>query len=456
MQRLANTLSRWSERWIPDPFVIAVLLTFVTMAVVWLVQGVDPITAVGQWGGRLNGDELYPNERGFWSLLTFAMQMCLTLVTGHALASAPAVRRGIAGLVDRVRTPRGAIVATALVAMLTALLNWALGLVAGALMARAMGESARRRGIRVHYPLLGAAGYAGLLIWHGGLSGSAPLKVTTADQLASVLPKGMEVAPIPLSDTLGSGLNLAVNVGLLVLVPLLLVLMSPKPEDAKPAPELTRADDAGAADAARAHVLDRSRLLGVVVAALALGYVVMLVARTGLEQLDLNTVNLFFLGLGILLHGALIRYVEAVTDGARACAGVILQFPFYAGIMGMMALSGLVGEIAHAIGEHASATSFGPLTFLAAGLVNLFVPSGGGQFAIQGPIVIEAARELHVPLGKAVMAFCYGDQWTNMLQPFWALPLLGITQLRAGQLIGYSATLMLLVAPVFIVALLVF
>lgn len=459
---LAAALSRWSVRWVPDPFVIVILLTLVTMGLVWIVTGHDPVEAVGLWGGRVVGGELQARESGLFSLLTFAMQMCLTLVTGYALASAPPVRRAVGALADRVPSAGAALVVTALVAMLAGFLNWGLGLIVGALVARDLGRSLHRRGIDVHYPLLGAAGYTGLLVWHGGLSGSAPLKLTSASEIATVLPQGVTLDPLPLTETIGSSMNLVVTALLLVLVPLFLLLMRPRRVDGarrvedisaflpEPEPE----PPAAAVEGGPARRLERSTLLTLAAVALALGYIGLLVARTGVGAVDLNMVNLFFMTLGLLLHGRPVAYAKAVTEASTSCGGIILQFPFYAGIMGMMALSGLLGEIALAVTSAADTTTFGPLTFVAAGTVNVLVPSGGGQFAVQGPIVIEAARELGVPMGKAVMAFCYGDQWTNMLQPFWALPLLGITGLKVGDLIGYTATLMLCVAPIFIVPLL--
>jgi short-chain fatty acids transporter len=453
IRSLGAALSRWSARWVPDPFVIAILLTLLTLALAWAVTGTDPVAGLGQWGGRIGpGGQLLTGESGLWKLLGFGMQMCLILVTGHALASAPALQRAIAAVADRPTSAAGAIALTATVAMGAGLLNWGLGLVVGALMARDVGRSASRRGVKVHYPLLGAAGYTGMLVWHGGLSGTAPLKVTRASEIKDLL-TGVELQPVPLAETLFSPLNLAVTGLLLVCVPLILVAMRPREGDVRGIdafdPPLA-SEPAPRPRETPAQRLEHSRVLGWLLAAMALGYLGMLVARTGLGSVDLNVVNLLFLALGLLLHGSPRAYGEAIADGTRSCAGVILQFPFYAGIMGLMAMSGLVDVIAHELASVATATSYGPLTFASAGLVNLFVPSGGGQWAIQGPIVIEASRALAVDPGHAIMAFCYGDEWTNMLQPFWALPLLGITGLKAGDLIGYTGALMLLVAPVYV------
>jgi short-chain fatty acids transporter len=189
------------------------------------------------------------------------------------------------------------------------------------------------------------------------------------------------------------------------------------------------------------------------IGAAALVYLVRYLNLKGWNRADVNAINLLFLALGLLLHQRPIAYARAISKAASGCAGIILQFPFYAGIMALMAASGLMAMMSSGFASLANETTFGPLTFLSAGVVNLFVPSGGGQWGVQGSIVMQTADALGVDLGKAVMAFAYGDGWTNMLQPFWALPLLAITGLRARELVGYTAALMLLVAPIYIGAL---
>jgi short-chain fatty acids transporter len=452
---LGRVLSRVAGRFVPDPFAIAIVLTLVTFALAWAFGQRGLGDLVGLWGGRVDGDTVLASEVGVWRLLSFAMQMCLILVTGHALASSRPMERLIDRLAALPRSSAQAIALTALAAMVGALLNWGLGLIVGALSARAVAVAAKRRGIKVHYPLLGAAGYAGLMVWHGGLSGSAPLTVTQTKDLASLLGRA-DVAPIALSDTLASPLNLTVTALLLVLVPLVLTRMEPRDPadlvevDLAALPGLAR--DRGGADPGRGDGsrLDESFVLAAALAALAFWYLVVYLSRIGLAALDLNALNLGFLALGLILHGSPAAYARAVTDAATGCAGIILQFPLYAGIMAVFIRSGLVDQLAATIAATATPTSFAPLTMLSAGAVNLFVPSGGVQWAIQGPLVVQSAEALGVPLGKAVMAFAYGDEWTNMLQPFWALPLLGITGLAARDLIGYTAALMFLALPVYL------
>lgn len=452
---LGRALSRWAGRWVPDPFAIAILLTFLAIGLAWAFGDRGALDLIGLWGGRVDGETVLPSEAGVWRLLTFAMQMCLILVTGHALASSRPMERVIARLASLPQTAAQAVALTALTAMVAALINWGLGLIVGALCARAMAVTAKQRGLRVHYPLLGAAGYTGMMVWHGGLSASAPLTVTQTKDLASLLGRP-DVAPIPLAETLASPLNLCVTALLLVVVPFVLTRMAPRDPSAfvevDPAalPGLDHRQDASDAATPGGSGLDQSLLLAAALAALIFGYLAIYLGRIGLGRLDLNAINLAFLGLGLLLHGSPAAYGRAVTAATAGCAGIILQFPLYAGIMGVFIHAGLVDRVAGLIATTSSPAGFAPLTMLSAGAVNLFVPSGGGQWAIQGPLVVQSAESLGVPLGKAIMAFAYGDEWTNMLQPFWALPLLGITGLAARDLIGYTAAVMLLSLPVYL------
>lgn len=450
LERLGDLLSRWARRYVPDPFVFAILLTLITLAAALVHTGFDLKRVLFAW---IDGSG---NGKGFWNLLAFGMQMCLILVTGHALATSPPLKRALDALARAASTPSRAIVVVAVGAMGLAYLNWGLGLVGGALLAREVGKRARERGIAVHYPLLVAAGYAGLMVWHGGLSGSAPLKVTLAKDLEEILGKSLaaHVQPIPLDQTIGSLGNLLGNAILLVVVPWVLVQMLPsKASDRVPAPDLT---DAAADDlpteATPAGRLERSLLLGVGLAVVGLVTAALLLRRQGLAQLDPNLLNFVFLFVGLALHGSAASYVAAVAEGAKGCAGIILQFPFYAGIMGMLQGTGLLAAAAGAMAQVGPA-ALPAVSFYSAGLVNLFVPSGGGQWAVQGPILLEAATSTGVEPARIVMALAYGDQWTNMLQPFWALPLLGITGARARDIIGYTAVVMLVGQLGFLIAL---
>lgn len=440
-------LSRTIGRCMPDPFLLAIGLTLVAAV---LAVGFGEARGEGAAAPQLLAAWW---AQGIWGLLAFSMQMCLILITGHALAVSPPARRLVALLADLPRTPAQATALTALVAMGSGLLSWGLGLIIGALAAREVGRSCARRGVAAHYPLLGAAGYTGLLVWHGGLSGSAPLMVTQARDLALLLGEGAP-APIGLERTLLSPLNLSLNAALLVAVPLLLVAMTPHEREPAPlAPSREPAPEGSPEGAPTpAERLEGSRALSLALAALCGLYLWRYLGAAGLSGLDLNAINLGALGLGLALHPSLRAYGAAAAEAAAGCAGVMVQFPLYAGVMGLMQSSGLTALVAAWAAEGASAGSFAPLVFVSAGLLNLFVPSGGGQWALQGPLVLTAGAAVGADLGEVVMAFSYGDAWTNLLQPFWALPLLAITGLRARDLVGYTAALMLCVAPLYFLA----
>jgi len=434
---LGAKLSRVATKVVPDPFVLALGLTLLVGAVgaVHLV-GSDPEGAIG-WTLLEGWATGFASPGG----LAFALQMCLVLVTGHALASSPPVQRAVRWLAMRVRGPAGAAFVVSLVACCAAVIHWGLGAIVGAFLAREIGRNSIRDdgGPVLHYPLLGAAAYAGLAVWHGGLSGSAPLKVAEAGHFAAAAVTTHEGGVVPVSETLLSPLNLVIT-GLLCLgLPMIFASLVPVDSEREPPDpvKLKRMDDAGEG-AVEGFRVERSAIVAV---GLGLGGVGLIVAAwaTGRMSLDLNLVNFLFLFTGVALQGSLRRYVDAITDGAKGAGGIILQFPFYFGILGIMKASGLITWISEAMVNLATTDTFPVLAFFSAGIVNLLVPSGGGQWAVQGDILLGAGDALGVPAGTTVMAFAYGDAWTNTLQPFWALPLLGIMGLEAKQIVGYTA-----------------
>ncbi len=438
VERLGNRMTAWAQRWVPDPFVFAIALTLVAFVLSLAATDSTVWQAVDGWG------------TGFWELLAFAMQMCLVLVTGHALASSGPVKRAIVGLADLPRTPRTAVAMVALVAAASGLLNWGLGLIVGALLARETALRGQARGLRVHYPLLAAAGYAGLLVWHGGLSGTVPLTIATGGHFLE-----QSIGVVPVRDTLFSPLNIVVAMSLLVLIPSICAALHPRDAiksagDFGVAAEIEEDDQQEGNVPARA--IERSRVVSFGAGLLGLAYLARTVLENGFHP-NLNLVNLVFLSLGLLLHRHPAGYLAAVAEGARSCAGIILQFPFYGGIMGVMKYTGLMTVMATAATRHVGPALYPLVTFLSAGVVNLFVPSGGGQWAVQGPIAVEAARLLDLSIPRTALAVAFGDEWTNMLQPFWALALLGITRLRAGDIMGYTLIFLIVSLPVYLVAL---
>jgi short-chain fatty acids transporter len=443
--RIGLRLSGFLERFIPDPFVIAIGLTWLTAALAYAFGDFPGLEEGGSRALTLL-DAWRDDSGGLWKLLGFGMQMCLVLVTGHALASAPQIRKAVFGLASLPGSTATAAAGVALFACLAGLLNWGLGLILGAFMARDVGRSLHQRGIPVHYPLLVASGYCGLLVWHGGLSGSAPLSMTTEDGFRKVLPAELigDLQPLTLSSTVFSPLNLFVSGGLLVLVPVIVYWLAPRrPEDHCPPPAAILADQSTPEGSGPPPLgLASSRMVSLL---LALPLVLALIrygVTTGIDRVGLNQITMAMLVLGLVSHQSPGAYARAISEGAGACGGIILQFPLYAGIMAMMVVSGLAQQLAMGLVTLGDEATVGLMSFIAAALTNLFVPSGGGQWAIQGPVALQAGLELGVSAEKMVMSVAYGDQLTNMLQPFWALPLLSITGIEAREIVGYTFILM--------------
>ncbi|MBX3386786.1 MAG: short-chain fatty acid transporter [Phycisphaeraceae bacterium] len=491
ISRLGEALGRAFRATAPDPFVIALLLTLLTgvlaVGVGFTTLGDVPcagvwrraVMTIDAWGAIARPDQ------GLWSLLAFAMQMCLVLVTGHAMASAPVVRSAIERVASWPGNARQAVAMVAVVACFTGVVNWGLGLIVGALLARDVGAAMRRKGVRVPMGLLAAAGYSALLVWHGGLSGSAPLSVTTVgnalktfspEQLRELgaTPAGMSaseaagLAWIGLDRTVGSRLNVLVTGGLIVLTPLVYVLLAPRAgrdggevrvERGTPAEEeggrARRGEVGEAGEMGRVpDWLERSAVPAVILASLILVATVRFAGQMGWGRFGLDQINGVMLALGLVLHGGLRPYALAAEEGARACAGIIIQFPLYAGIMAMMEASGLVRMFASGLTELGTERTTPVFSFVSAAVVNVFIPSGGGQWAVQGPIALSAGSALGIAPERMVMSVAYGDQLTNMLQPFWALPLLAITRTRAAEVVGYTCVAMIAAGAWIVVCLL--
>ncbi len=414
LARLGEVFSRWAERWVPDPFVLALILTLATLAGGFALTG-SAGEVLGGWYGGFSSTPL----------LAFALQMCLILVTGQALASSPPVQklvRAVARLPKRTPAAAGLV---ALIACVTGLIQWGLGAVVAAFVVREIAESAAEDSRPMNVPVLGAAAYTGLAVWHGGLSGSAPLKAAESAQFTQGAGQAIAV-----SDTLFSSLNLVVSGGLVVLLPLMCIALAPR--DAL-VPDVAAAPRSGRVRAKRS-------ILAFLVGGTAVILVVMSWVRSDLA-FNLNSVNLFFLSLALAAHASIRGFLDSVSDGARGAGSIIVQFPLYFGILGVMQASGMIERLSSAMASIASSATFPLFTFLSAGLVNFFVPSGGGQWALQSDVLLTTADTLGLDAARTVMAFSYGDEWTNLLQPFWALPLLAITGLKARQIAGYTAIL---------------
>lgn len=415
----------------PDAFVIAIVLTAIVFV---LALGVTPHGPDGLPGHVVALLRFWGN--GFPELLGFGMQMCLVVMTGTIVASAPLVRRGLDALAERPRTPRQAVAMMAATSMALALLNWGLSIVGSAMLARAIA----RRVKGVDYRLLVASAYLGLgCLWHAGLSASAPLLSATPGNFMEKAMGGV----IPIAETLLSGLNVGMAAVVLVVLTLLAVAMHPPAGKAVEVDPATLADGGGAGPVAAgpegtpAERLERSRVvaLGVVVAGAI--WIAATARAKGAGAIDINFVNFVFLIVGLLLHGRPSSFLRAAEQAGSNVWGIVIQFPFYAAIFGIIKGSGLQDSIANLFAGMAGPKSYPLFVVWYSGLLNYVVPSGGAKWSIEAPYVVEAAKRVGASLPDTLTAYAWGDMLTDVIQPFWAIPLLGVARLGFRDIMGY-------------------
>ncbi len=427
-QRLIRICVKVVQRYLPEPFIFAIILTFLAIVIAMPICHQTPLEVVEHWGG------------GVWSLLAFAMQMALVLVCGSALASAPAVKKGIRYLASLPKTPAAAIALVSGISAIACWINWGFGLIVGVIFAKEIARTMRG----VDYRLLIASAYSGFVVWHAGLSGSIPLTMATPGTALKEATSGILTEPVPISHTILDPHNLVMVALVVVALVVVNTLMHPKNGNVVTVEPQLLADDEPESHkvlSTPAEKVENSPVLSIVVATLGLAYLAIhLFVRGG--TLDLNSVIMLFLFMGIILHKTPMAYVRAFGNASKGAAGILLQFPFYAGIMGIITGVGESGICLGTVISNACIAISNPhtyplLTFLCAAVLNMFVPSGGGHWAIQAPIMFAAGANLGVDAGLTGTAIAWGDAWTNLIQPFWAIPALAIAKLNAKDIMGY-------------------
>lgn len=413
-----------AQRYLPDAYVFALVLTIGVFGASILLKGHSFLETTTFWGD------------GFWNLLSFSMQMTLVLVTGFALAKTKALGALLSRLAKLPKNQNQAVLLVTLGSCFACYINWGFGLVVSALLAVEVAKELKR----INYGLLIASAYSGFLVWHGGLSGSVPLKLTDPNLQIQNL---MSRSSIGLDESIFSFFNLKLTFITVAGLALINFLMSRLGGEKEVGPlELyeDKQEDQKNNDSF-ASKLEGSALLGT---GLGLLFIIYSINRM-LSNLsvDLNFVIFLFLGIGTLLHLRPNSYLSAFKESLGGASGIILQFPFYAGIMGVMNDSGLAEDMSNFFVSISNERTFYFFSYLSAGVVNFFVPSGGGQWVIQGPIILEAAQSFGNAIDpvKASMAIAWGDAWTNMIQPFWALPLLAAGKCPLRDMMGYSAVI---------------
>jgi len=420
MKALVSFFNRVMQRYLPDPFLFVIILTFVVFILGLIFTDNGPYEMVQHWG------------TGFWGLLTFSMQMVLVLVTGHVLASSHIFKKGLGALASTAKSPGQAIIIVTIVSLVASWINWGFGLVIGALFAKELAKKVQN----VDYRLLIASAYSGFIVWHGGISGSIPLTIATDGHFSEKM-----IGIISTDQTIFATFNIVIVLAMFLVLPFINRLMMPSKGDTVTVDPALLQDDLQAATVDNlaetpAEKLENSRIISLLIGIFGLIFLFYYFTNNGFK-LNLDIVNFLFLFLGILFHGTPRRFIDAVVNAVKGASGIIVQFPFYAGIMGMMTTSGLAVVMSEAFVAISNEFTFPFFTFISAGIVNFFVPSGGGQWAVQAPVMLEAAQTLGASIPKTAMAVAWGDAWTNLIQPFWALPALAIAGLKAKDIMGY-------------------
>ena len=436
--RFFNSLSKpfvkIVEKYYPDAFIFVVVLSVLTFILALVNTDSTPIAILEAWGN------------GLPKLFTFTAQITIIMITAHALAHTNPIEKILSKIGSY---PNSQIQAYALVTFISgiaSLLAWSFGLIVGGIISKFVAIGCSKKKISIHYPLLVASAYSGYVIWHMGYSSSAALFVSSEGH--SLQDK---IGIIPVTETIFTNFNITLAFITLIIITIVNPLMRPtrKIEIKEINTNIfninqKKTDSLSIKSKNRtlAQILENNRLISTFAGASLLFFIFYFFLKKGFS-LDLNIVSWSFLGVGLILSSSSIHYVKLINNAAITVGPIILQYPFYAGIMGIMTDTGLINILANKISEISSAETLGFYSFLSGGLVNMFIPSGGGQWAVQGPVMIEAAENLKVEPFIIVLGVAYGDQWTNMIQPFWTIPLLAIAGLHMRQIMGYTFVIFL-------------
>jgi short-chain fatty acids transporter len=451
LARIALAVTEWSERWVPDAFIFALIATVIVVVAGVAFTPSTPGQVIDAWG------------KGFWELIPFTLQMSLIIITGHVLATSTPVGRIIRALAAWPTNPRNAVALVAFFAMASSWFNWGFSLIFSAVLAKEVA----RRVEGVDYRALAAASFLGLgSVWAQGLSGSAALQMATVGALQpqirdivaanGLVPGGI----IPFRNTIFLWQSVVSVIVEMALVTGLMWLVTPPAGRGKTARDL--GIDLGTAEIdppqplvrrTPGQWLEHSPILNWLIVLIGGAYLVryFIAASEPLNAINLNIVNLTFLLLGFLLHKTPARLMHAVQSATPAIWGVILQFPFYAGIAGIITSTHLSQQIAHAFVGISNAKTFPAIVAIYSAVLGVFVPSGGSKWVVEAPYVMAAAHELKVHLGWVVAAYDLGEALANLVQPFWMLPILGLFGLRARDVMGYTFVVFLVLVPVVLV-----
>jgi short-chain fatty acids transporter len=404
------------RKYTPDPFIYALVLTIMAYGLGLLLGQKSALELAKYWG------------KGFWTLNNFTMQMVMILFLGYIVALSPLIKKFLSFSSALPKNLPQAAVYTTLISLIGSLLNWGFGLIISALYCKELGRRFNGR----KFPILVACSYSGFLVWHGGISGSIPLVVSTPGNFSEALIGGI----VPLEQTIFSTLNLAIVICHFIFLPLLnYFLMKYDNQEEKIKLSLDEDPFARQPITSPAEKWENSVVLVCLILVMA-ALCWIAIIKDGAFSLDLNQINFFLFIIALVMHKTPSGIIAASKTATQKIWPILIQYPFYAGIMVIMQESGLAEMISQIFVDLASAKTLPVLVYWSAGLINIFIPSGGGQWAVQGPMVIKAAQHLSADLNASMMAVAWGDAWTNMIQPFWALPLLAIAGLKARDIMS--------------------
>ncbi|GAA2356477.1 TIGR00366 family protein [Nonomuraea africana] len=468
LARVALRFTAFTERWLPDAFGFVLVGTFVIFAL-GLATGVPLLGAPADVKATTGFGLVNAWGKGFWSLIEFTMQMAMIIIGGYAVAVSAPVARLITWLARLPKTPRGAITFVAAMAMVTAYLNWAFSLVFTAILAKEIARLVRG----VDYRALGAMAFLGLgTVWAQGLSGSAALQVTSETSspkaVQDVIAAGRGSGTIPLTETIFLWQGMLATLIIFVIAVVTAWFLAPSGDRAKTAEDMgitlkpiarekSDLSEVAAASGGKRRPgdwLEHSPLFSILIFLLGAWYLVTYFAAAKgnpLNALNLNTVNLILILLAAILHWRPVRLIAAVREGTPAASGVLLQFPFYGGIFGMIAFTGLTKTIAGWMVNASNQFLFPAFVAVYSCVLGIFVPSGGSKWVIEAPYVLDAANQLQVNQGWMVVVYDLSEASANLLQPFWMLPTLAILGLKAKDIMGFTFAMFLACFPATVV-----
>lgn len=436
---LSSSLTSFSQKFIPNSFVIALTLTIFTFVLALIFTDFGLFDLIQFWGN------------GFWELLSFAMQMCLIIFTGYIVAVSPLVSRFLNFLATLPQGPKSSIFLMVIISLTLSWIHWGFSIVGSAIMVKFIASKQK-----VDYRLLVAAAYLGMgCTWHSGLSASAPLLVATPGHFLE-----KEIGVIPLGQTIFTSFNLFLTGFIFLFLCFFVPSLHPKKEETITAdPVLVGAEKSSVipkvSEKSLANFLDNSPVVGLFFGILGMVWLLWFLITKKFE-INLNVLNFGFLFLGILLHLRPSYFLKAAEEAGKLIFGVVLQFPFYAGMYGIIKSSGLAQIVGNWFIQVSNQKTYPAIVYWYSGLVNYFVPSGGSKWAIEAPYILSAAKTLGVSNSKVVIAYAWGDMATDLIQPFWAIPLLSVAKIDFKDILGYEILIFLIYIVIVSLAFLLF